>query len=87
MRKIETAEELHGILLAMAKTFHKICVEEDIPYYMVAGTMLGAKRHKGFIPWDDDMDFAIPRAYYEKAKNVLKTKLPPPCGFIHVRTA
>lgn len=78
MRQIIEVNELHEILLGIAKAFHKVCVEENIPYFMVAGTMLGAVRHKGFIPWDDDMDFGVPRAYYEKLKKCLKEKLPYP---------
>lgn len=75
MNKITNIGELHAILLAIAKVFHQICVKEDIPYFMVAGTLLGAVRHKGFIPWDDDMDFGVPRPYYEKLKKVLKKEL------------
>ncbi len=53
-------------LLEMAKVFHNFCVENDIKYYMCGGTMLGAVRHGGFIPWDDDMDFCMLRKDYEK---------------------
>ena len=76
MKKIETIEELHTILLEMAKAFHQICEEESIPYYMIGGTLLGAVRHKGFIPWDDDMDFGVPREYFDAVVKALKQKLP-----------
>lgn len=69
--------ELHGILLDEIKIIHKIFVENNVPYYMLGGTMLGAIRHKGFIPWDDDMDIGIPRAYFVEAINLLKKELPP----------
>lgn len=59
-------DECHEILLALGKEFHAICIENAIPYYMLGGTMLGAIRHKGFIPWDDDMDFGIPRLYFDR---------------------
>ena len=76
MKKIENIEELHVILLDMAKVFHQICKQEEIPYYMVGGTLLGAIRHKGFIPWDDDMDFGVPRFYYDRLKDALRKNLP-----------
>lgn len=75
MREITSPRELHSILLDIAKEFHRICVKHDIPYYMVAGTMLGAVRHKGFIPWDDDMDFGVPREHYERLKSVFQKEL------------
>ncbi len=77
MKPINSIDELHSILLEMAKAFHFICEEENIPYYMVGGTLLGAVRHKGFIPWDDDMDFGVPRKYYLSLQNKLREKLPP----------
>lgn len=49
------------ILLAV----DKICHQYQLRYYIVAGTLLGALRHKGFIPWDDDLDIAMPRKDYE----------------------
>ena len=76
MKKIEGIEELHTILLDMAKSFHQICEEEKIPYYMLGGTLLGAVRHKGFIPWDDDMDFGVPREYFDSLIKALTLKLP-----------
>ncbi|MBO7302436.1 MAG: LicD family protein [Bacteroidaceae bacterium] len=82
MRKIDI-NECHTILLDIAKEFHRICIENNIPYYMLGGTMLGAVRHKGFIPWDDDMDFGIPREHYIRFKEVCKTELKEPYRFIH----
>ena len=75
MKPITDVEELHDILLGIGKEFHHICTEQHIPYYMLGGTMLGAVRHKGFIPWDDDMDFGVPREYYERLKQVLAKQL------------
>ena len=44
----------------------KVCREHGLRYYIYDGTMLGAVRHKGFIPWDDDLDIAMPREDYEE---------------------
>lgn len=44
----------------------KVCREHGLRYFIVAGTMLGAVRHKGFIPWDDDLDVAMPRKDYDQ---------------------
>lgn len=68
--------EVHGVLLEMGTLFHKICVKHSIPYYMLGGTMLGAIRHKDIIPWDDDMDFGVPRKYWQMLHNVLNAELP-----------
>lgn len=76
MREIKTSKELHLVLLDIAKVFHEICQKHQIPYYMLGGTMLGAIRHKGFIPWDDDMDFGIPREYFEKFQKACLNELP-----------
>ena len=78
MKKIDNIEEVHKILLDIAKYFHQICVDNDIPYYMLGGTMLGAVRHKGFIPWDDDMDFGVERKYFEKLETILEERVDSP---------
>ncbi len=65
-------------LLKIAKEFDKICRRHGIKYYIVAGSLLGAVRHKGFIPWDDDMDFCVPIEKYEELIHVLEKELPFP---------
>ncbi len=52
--------------LEIAKKFVAVCDEHDLRYFMLGGTFLGAVRHKGFIPWDDDMDFGLLREDYDK---------------------
>ena len=75
MKKLSIAET-HEVLLNIAKEFDRICTNNNIPYYMLGGTMLGAIRHKGFIPWDDDMDFGVPLPYYKKLEEILTVELP-----------
>lgn len=64
--------ELQAKLVEMLAFFHRFCIEKQLRYYIVAGTMLGAVRHNGFIPWDDDIDVGMPRADYEKLKEIVK---------------
>ena len=50
--------------------FDKFCKKFNLEYAIVAGTLIGAYRHKGFIPWDDDIDVVMPRKDYEKLKEI-----------------
>jgi len=59
-------DKIKKICLDMAKEAIKICEENNLQYYMLGGTLLGAVRHEGFIPWDDDIDLGMPRKDYEK---------------------
>lgn len=68
--------EVHSRLLEITDAVDKICESHNIPLFMVAGTMLGAIRHKGFIPWDDDMDFGVPYEYFHPIADILKEELP-----------
>ena len=63
-------------LLDIAATVDTICDQHAIPLFMISGTMLGAIRHKGFIPWDDDMDFAVPYERYYDLIQILRDELP-----------
>ena len=68
-------------LLSMLAWFHEFCVKNEIRYYIVGGTMLGAARHKGFIPWDDDIDVGIPRKDYEKLLQHKQKLIPSNCKY------
>jgi len=65
-RKITDDTELKKTLLDILVAFDTFCRHHDIPYYLASGTCLGAVRHGGFIPWDDDIDVRIPRPHYRR---------------------
>lgn len=68
-------ETIHGHLLEILRDFDTICRNNHILYSLDAGTMLGAVRHKGFIPWDDDADVAMTRREFKKFIKACKKDL------------
>lgn len=59
-------ERVHVLLTRMLAELDRVCTELDIPYVVYGGTAIGAVRHKGFIPWDDDVDVLMTRPDYER---------------------
>lgn len=76
---MEINKELRNFQLRMLDVLtevDRICRKHDIPYWMSCGTLLGAVRHGGFIPWDDDMDIEVCKKDYAKLLRLLQTELP-----------
>ena len=71
----EMLRQLQLIQLEMLIEVDRICKKCNIKYNIIAGTLLGAIRHGGYIPWDDDADVALLRSEYEKFRIVCKTEL------------
>lgn len=70
MRKITSLAELKKIQLDILLNFHQFCENNNIKYSLAAGSLIGAVRHKGFIPWDDDIDVYMLRKDYEKLNSI-----------------
>lgn len=64
-------------MLDMLTVFDEICTRHNIPYWMSSGTLLGAARHGGYIPWDDDLDVTICYQDWKKLSQILQSELPP----------
>ena len=75
--------DLQNYIWDIMKVILKFMEKEGTEYYMLGGTLLGAVRHKGFIPWDDDIDIGIPRGEYERFLSDIKRELP---DYMAVRT-
>lgn len=76
MVEIETLRKAQLKMFDILVEIDKICTKHDIKYWLCYGTLLGAVRHKGFIPWDDDCDICMMREDYEKFIKVAQLELP-----------
>ncbi len=70
-----TVRDVQLVLLDMLKDIDKVCKKHDIPYFLNGGSALGAVRHQGFIPWDDDVDIAMMYEDYKKFIKVIRKEL------------
>ena len=64
--------KLQMVQISIVEDIDRICHENGLTYYMIGGTLLGAVRHNGFIPWDDDIDLVMYRSDYNKLINILQ---------------
>ena len=77
---------LHKVDMDIVKEVVRICDAHNLKYFMLGGTMLGAVRHGGFIPWDDDIDLGMPRDDYEAFLKIAPTELPAHMKTVNYRT-
>ena len=77
--------KLQMIELDILKQVIAVCKKYNLCYFLLGGTFLGAVRHQGFIPWDDDIDIGMPRADFERFCEIAETELKEPLGFVSFR--
>lgn len=82
----QQAQQLKQVQLELLTAFISVCERLSLRYYIIAGTLIGAVRHKGFIPWDDDIDVAMPRPDYEIFLQEAQPLLPPHVFVQHIGT-
>lgn len=73
--KEATLKKLHQYMVDVLMEIDRICEKYSLTYFIIGGTLLGAVRHNGFIPWDDDLDIVMPRTDYEKFSEICKDEL------------
>ena len=76
MKDLSHLSDLQRAELNVFKEFIKVCDKNELKYYITGGSLLGAVRHQGFIPWDDDIDVVMTRKDYESFKKIANKELP-----------
>ena len=74
----ESRKKLWKCMLDILEQILVVCKRHDLKCFLMSGTLLGAVRHGGFVPWDDDLDICLPRQDYEKLRVFMQKELPPP---------
>ena len=82
MKKIETLRQLQLVNIFIYRELLKVCDNLGIKLYLLGGTLIGAVRHKGFIPWDDDIDVCMSRPDYNKLLKLTNGKIGEKCSII-----
>lgn len=77
---------LQLVQLGIMDDIHRVCVEHNLRYYFIGGSALGAIRHKGFIPWDVDIDIAMPRSDYDAFVDTYSKELHPRFACLSYKT-
>ncbi len=80
-------KELQGVLLEILDDTVQICKKYHLTYILIGGTAIGALRHQGFIPWDDDIDIAMPHRDYNKFVKIVRSKYRDKYSVIHPKDA
>lgn len=71
---LDQIKEIQRVLLMMLDDIDRICRDNGLDYILIGGTAIGCVRHKGFIPWDDDVDVAMTRRNYEKFREIVNAE-------------
>ena len=79
----EDVKMLQRYEIGIMKIVHDFCEEHGLRYFLVEGTLLGAVRHQGFIPWDDDIDIGMPREDYDKFIELWNTQIIENCALLY----
>ena len=74
--RLKPVRELQSVLVEMLQVLDELCRKHNLRYYLYYGSLLGAVRHGGFIPWDDDADIAMPRKDYDRFVEIAERELP-----------
>ena len=74
-------KKLWSVQIACLEQLKQICERHNIRYFVSGGTLLGVIRHKGYIPWDDDLDVVMFKEDYDRFCQVAPNELPPPMNF------
>lgn len=81
-RRFLTLDEIHAVELSLLLKFDAFCKDHGLRYSLAGGTLLGAVRHKGFIPWDDDIDLCMPRPDWDRLVQIAQEDaIPEETGF------
>jgi len=69
-------KQCQAVMLRMLKIIDYLCAKHNVQYFLIGGSLLGAIRHKGFIPWDDDLDIGMTRDNYDRFVELAVPDLP-----------